>query len=116
MTTPEGLSPDAAALWQSVTADYALSTAERHLLSEACHALTRAQEARAALAVDGLLLKGRPHPMLKVEHDAQGRFARLLREIGLADDVELPHPARIEGRYEADHTSLSERRRRQATG
>ncbi len=112
MGGPVGLSADAAALWGAVMRDYLLSTTEEHLLVEACHALTRAQEARAALASDGLMVDGRPHPMVKVEHDSQGRFARLLREIGLAQDMELPRPHRIEGRYEADHTSLVERRRR----
>lgn len=112
MTAPDGLSPAAAALWEAVTRDYLLSSPEEHLLAEACHALTRAQEARAALAAAGLVVDGRVHPMVKVEHDSQGRFARLLREIGLAEGMELPRPPRIEGRYEADHTSLVERRRR----
>lgn len=114
MTTDrERFSPAAAALWEAVTRDYLLSTPEEHLLVEACHALTRAQEARDGLAADGLLVDGKPNPMLKVEHDSQGRFARLLRELGLAEDLELPRPPRIDGRYEADHTSKVERRRRQ---
>ena len=112
--TPEGLSPAAAALWEAVTRDYLLSTPEEHLLAEACHALTRAQEARAGLTAAGLLVDGKPNPLLKIEHDSQGRFARLLRELGLADDMELPRPPRIEGRYEMDHTSRVERARRKA--
>jgi phage terminase small subunit len=112
--TPEGLSVEAAALWEAVTRDYLLSTPEEHLLTEACHALTRAHEARVLLAADGLLIDGKPNPMLKVEHDSQSRFARLLRELGLAEDLELPRPPRIEGRYLDDHTSKAERRRRAA--
>lgn len=112
MTVPEGLSEAAAALWEAVTRDYLLSAPEEVLLGEACHALTRAQQARAGLAAAGLVVDGKPHPMLKVEHDSQGRFARMLREIGLAEDLELPRPPRIEGRYEDDHTSKVERRRR----
>jgi phage terminase small subunit len=67
-------------------------------LQLACEAWDRAQEARAAIALEGLTIntpKGgmRPHPAIKIENDSQIRFARFVRELDL--DTEPPPDSRV---------------------
>jgi hypothetical protein len=41
----------------------------------------------------------RAHPCASIERDSAVRFARLLRELGLADEAGAPRPPRPAGRY-----------------
>jgi len=79
--------------WRQVVADYILEGHHVRLLTLACEAWDRCQEARESLAVHGLTFEDRfgcPHsrPEAAVERDSRLGFARLLRELDL--DIEPP--------------------------
>jgi phage terminase small subunit len=61
-------------------------------------------QARQQLTREGLTIttrhgEVRSHPCASIERDSAIRFARLLRELGLADEAENPRPPRLSGRY-----------------
>lgn len=90
---PKHLRAATARWWESVLADYALEAHHVRLLSLACEAWDRCQEARETLAKKGLTFDdrfGQPHarPEVAIERDSRVAFARLVRELGL--DVEEP--------------------------
>jgi phage terminase small subunit len=93
--------------WQNVVRDFQLE--HHHLLLLTCCAecLDRIQEAREAIAAEGMFpLNGRTrklHPALALERDQKILFARLLRELNLDIDSpaeEYSRPPRISGRYD----------------
>jgi len=90
MTTdaPDHLSDDARAWWQQVVGDFALEPHHVHLLTLACEAWDRGQQARAILDAEGLTYLDRfdapkARPEVAVERDSRVAFARLLRELDL---------------------------------
>jgi P27 family predicted phage terminase small subunit len=92
---PAHLRADTAAWWKSVVRDYILQPHKLRLLQAACEAWDRLQQAREILARDGLTVEGReggirPHPAVAIERDARIGFARLVRELDLADDDDEP--------------------------
>ena len=109
--TPEGLSPpehlsrEAAEWWLSVASDFELDSSGVKILGLAAGALDRAEEARAILAVDGIICVDRfdqrkPHPAVAIERDSRLSFARLVRELALPLGDEIPadpRPPRIGG-------------------
>jgi phage terminase small subunit len=95
---PEGLAPATAAWFRSVVRDYALEPHHIRLLTLACRAWDRAEEARAVLDVEGLTVKDRygcskTHPCIAIERDYRTQFARMVRELDL--DTEVPRSARV---------------------
>jgi phage terminase small subunit len=92
------LSPEAKRWWGEVIDAYDLKAHELLLLQSAAECWDRQQEARATLAKEGSFYRDRygcpkPHPCTVVERDSRIGFARLVRELGLADDQSAP-PAR----------------------
>ena len=88
MNPPEHLSDDAASWWQSVQSDFALEAHHTRLLTLACEAWDRGQQARAILDVQGLTYDDRfgapkARPEAAIERDSRTAFARLLRELDL---------------------------------
>ena len=90
MTTdaPDHLSDDARAWWRHVVGDFALEPHHVHLLTLACEAWDRGQQARAILDAEGLTYLDRfdapkARPEVSVERDSRVAFARLLRELDL---------------------------------
>jgi phage terminase small subunit len=85
---PSDLSAAAQEFWRQVMGAFEL---ERHhvvTLNLALHAWDRAEEARMIVDRDGMTVRDRfaqlrPHPMLAVERDARGQYARLMREVDL---------------------------------
>jgi P27 family predicted phage terminase small subunit len=90
---PAHLSDGAATWWRSVVQDYALEPHHVRLLQAACEAWDRCQQARAAVAEQGLTFKDnsgnlKANPAVAIERDARTLFARLVRELDL--DAEGP--------------------------
>jgi|SRR5712664_744895 P27 family predicted phage terminase small subunit len=74
--------------WNEVVAEYALDSHHVRLLTKACEAFDRSEQAREALLKHGLTFEdrfGSPHarPECAIERDSRLAFARLVREIGL---------------------------------
>jgi P27 family predicted phage terminase small subunit len=93
---PSHLSASSKAWWRSVVDGYELDEHHRHLLTKACNALDRGDQARAVVANEGITVTDRhgqvrPHPATQIERDSDIRFARLLRELDL-DGEPLPDP------------------------
>src|SRR5215218_8156042 len=87
-TAPAHLSEHSKALWREVERSFALEATELELLRLACEALDRCEEARVALAKDGLFTTNRAnrpvaHPAVAVERDARLAAVRIFRELGL---------------------------------
>lgn len=100
---PGHLSEAAAAWWRSVVDTYALEDHHLRLLTLACQAWDRGEQARAILATDGITFRDdreniRAHPAVAIEKDARAAFARLLAALDL--DTEMPgdRPATARGR------------------
>jgi P27 family predicted phage terminase small subunit len=105
LATIEHLSADMQQFYRKVARKYALSDHHRRLLVCSCEAHDRMTAARDLLATTGLVLVNRhgetvAHPAVAIERDSRTAFARMLRELGLADDVsDAMRPPRLAGRY-----------------
>jgi P27 family predicted phage terminase small subunit len=83
--------------WAQIVADFDLDSHHVRLLTKACEANDRCEQAREALLKHGLTFDdrfGSPHarPECAIERDSRLAFARLVREIGL--DVTPPSESR----------------------
>jgi P27 family predicted phage terminase small subunit len=83
--------------WREVVGEYELDSHHIRLLTKACEAFDRSEQAREALLKHGLTFEdrfGSPHarPECAIERDSRLAFARLVREIGL--DVSPPAESR----------------------
>lgn len=90
---PAHLSEETAQWFKSVHADFDLEPHHDKLLSLACEAFDRCQQARALIDADGPVTRTadggmKAHPAVAIERDARLAFARLLRELDL--DAEGP--------------------------
>lgn len=90
---PAHLSEQASAWWHSVVSDYDLEGHHLRLLQAACEAWDRCQQAREAVAEQGLTFKDssgnlKANPAVAIERDSRTLFARLLRELDL--DATVP--------------------------
>lgn len=93
---PQHLAKPTRAWWSLVVRDYGLEEHHVRLLTAACEAWDRAQEARELLAAEGIVTRDRfgqpkPHPAVAIERDSRIGFARLLRELDL-DGEPTPDP------------------------
>jgi phage terminase small subunit len=104
-SAPAHLSDAMRTFYRSIARKYALSEHHRRLLVEACESFDRKVEARAVLATEGLTTtnrhgEARPHPCVAIERDSRIAFVRVIRELGLSDDVpNESRPPRPQGRY-----------------
>ena len=90
---PRHLKPATRRWWLSVVTDWELEEHHVRLLTLACEAWDRCQQARELINRDGLTTPtgsggAKLHPAVRVEQDARTGFARLLRELDL--DVDAP--------------------------
>jgi P27 family predicted phage terminase small subunit len=95
---PEGLAPSTASWFRSVCKDYVLEPHHVRLLTMACRAWDRSEQARQMLDDEGLTTRDRygtakAHPAVAIERDCRTQFARLVRELDL--DVEAPRSERV---------------------
>ena len=100
LKAPDHLAPDTAAWWLSVHEDYELEPHHVRLLTLAAEAFDRCQQAREAIAAQGMTIPTgdgglKAHPAVAIERDARLAFARLVRELDL--DVEAPSDRRPPG-------------------
>ena len=94
MKAPRHLNLATRRWWLEIIEQFELESYHIRLLTLAGEAWDRGQQAREALAKEGLTFKDRfdqPHarPEVNIERDSRIAFARLLRELGL--DLESPH-------------------------
>ena len=90
---PAHLKSPTADWWRRVMTNWTLEEHHVRLLTLAAESWDRGQQAREALATNGLTFMDRfqqPHarPEIAIERDSRIAFARLVRELGL--DVEEP--------------------------
>ena len=86
------------AWWNTVSAKHNLDPHRLHLLEAACGAWDRMEQARKAVAEEGLVYlnekaEPRPRPEVAIERDARIAFARLVRDL----DLDPPPEKRIGG-------------------
>jgi phage terminase small subunit len=91
-TAPVHLSPSTRTWWRAVCDEYTLEPHHLRLLQLAGEAWDRAQDARAIIAAEGLIVvddrkNPRAHPAVVIEKDARTAFARLVRELDLDGDT-----------------------------
>lgn len=94
---PQHLADPTRVWWRSVMADYDFESHHVRLLTLACEAWDRGQQAREHLAEHGLTFLDRfdqpkARPEVGIEPDSRTSFARLIRELGL--DVADPDDSR----------------------
>jgi len=85
---PDHLSEDAAKWWRTVNREFQLEPHHVRLLTLACEAWDRNQEARAILDAEGMTFLDRfgcpkARPEIAIQRDSRIAFARLLRELDL---------------------------------
>ena len=90
MKAPAHLAPETRKWFTEVVTTYQLEPHHIRLLQLAGEAWDRCQQAREAIARDGLiaLTTGKAHPAVAIERDSRLAFARLIRELNL--DAEPP--------------------------
>jgi phage terminase small subunit len=92
---PKGLRPAQRRLWREIVAAFELETHHLRILASACFELDRAEAAEETIATEGEYLTNarshavKPHPAGQVARSARLAAARLLRELGLEDDVQV---------------------------
>ena len=92
---PAHLSREAKALWNEISAEYAIEDAAgRRLLLTACESLDWMRKAEAAVEKDGLTVTDRygairGHPMLATIRDARAAMLAAIKHLGL--DLEPLH-------------------------
>jgi phage terminase small subunit len=94
---PKHLRPDTAAWFAGIVAEYELDSHHLRLLTKACEAWDRSEQAREAVAKLGMTYEDRfgaprARPEIAIERDSRLAFARLVRELGL--DVAPPAESR----------------------
>ncbi len=97
---PKYLAPATRKWWLEVVRTYELESHHLRLLTAACQAWDRAEQAREILAAQGVTFVdrwGQPktRPEVAIERDSRIGFARLLRELAL--DVDAPPESRPPG-------------------
>ena len=86
---PADLSERAVELWREVVGTRAKSKERIALVQEALEALTRADQARESIAVDGLVIDTgkdmkRLNPAVRIEKDSSAQFARIWGQLNFA--------------------------------
>lgn len=100
---PEQLSENSKEFFNSILKEYELEAHHIEILTQACHALDRLQEAQTAIKEKGSYYvdrfnKPKVTPQIEVEAKYMVIFKNLIRELGL--DLEPPkEPGRPPGQY-----------------
>lgn len=86
--TPPGLGPRGRRLWKAITAEFSLAENEAVLLTEACRTADALDSLAAAVAADGPMLEGKPHPAIVESRQQRLTLARLLASLRVPEDPE----------------------------
>jgi len=94
---PKHLSASAKRFWLSVVDAFDIEGHTLDLLEAACTQLQRAEEARAIIAKEGMVVKDRfeqpkQHPGVELERQAHLAFLRIGRELGLSVEAPASRP------------------------
>ena len=76
--------------WRRAVSEFELESDALLILRTACEAWDRAQQARVAIAKDGLTVNNRRNPCIDIEAQSQSLFLRAMRQLGL--DIEPTGP------------------------
>ena len=101
VSIPRHLTEKSRKFFKSVMVEFELEEHHVKLLTLACQAWDRAEEARQIIAKNGLTYQdrfGQPcsRPEVAIERDSRVAFARLLREVGLdASEPDDKRPPRL---------------------
>jgi P27 family predicted phage terminase small subunit len=95
---PAGLSKGARQFWEDICELFALEPHDMERLRVACHAMTRAEQARTAIQRDGVAVEDRfgclrAHPAAAVERDSCKLFLQAVRQMGV--DIESAAGGRL---------------------
>jgi hypothetical protein len=102
---PRKLGAHGGALWRAVMAEYQIEdSAGLAMLAQACIALDRAEQCRAAIEKDGVVIRARAgppkdHPALKHELGFRSFTVRTLQKLGLDVEPLRSHPGRPPGGF-----------------
>ena len=93
MNAPKHLSAEARRIWNKMVAEWNFDDSTLMILRQALEAFDRLNQAREAIARDGLTVADRfgaqrAHPALIVEKDSRLALLRAWRQLGL--DIEAP--------------------------
>lgn len=86
---PAGLSAEARALWQRLSAEYSFADAgSEQLLRSLCETVDRVRQCQAAIKKDGLTVVGasgqpRAHPLLAIENESRRSLLAHFRALRL---------------------------------
>ena len=100
---PSHLAPATRRWFRAVVEEFELESHHVRLLTLACEAWDRGQQARRVVEKEGLVFsdfRGQPkaRPEIAIERDARTSFARLVREMGLdVADPDENRPNRVKG-------------------
>lgn len=91
---PKHLNGRARDLWKSIVNEFELTAIDLELLRRACEAATRADQAAAVLASDGIMVQGRDgskaHPAIQIELTNRRAETALLEKLHLDDGSSPP--------------------------
>ncbi len=98
------LSDDMKRFYRRTVRAFQLAGHHKRLLVCAAESHDRMTQARALLVREGITTvdrhgQVRPHPAVAIERDSRIGFARLLRELGLADEADTARPPALPRRY-----------------
>ncbi|CAN5640164.1 hypothetical protein BH10ACI4_BH10ACI4_35760 [soil metagenome] len=83
MRCPNDLSLDARKHWNRITKEYELTSDAAMILETGLQNWDMAQNARALLRKEGMVLNGKRHPAIEIQKLGDSIFLRSMRELGL---------------------------------
>lgn len=91
---PAGLGARGSAFWRDITGTYDLLRHEQELLAECCRCLDQIDALQAAIAADGVTVRGsegqpRTHPALDRINSTRALLGRLLGQLALPDEDDV---------------------------
>jgi hypothetical protein len=81
---PKVLAKEEQVLWDSIYGEYQIEgTAAMNVLLKACNASATERMAMEMIRREGVMVEGKPHPLLKSATEARNSFLSCLRALGI---------------------------------